>query len=211
MTQHDPATETTRGLSRRRLLAATGAATAAGLAALLTGCAADDPLAAQARAGDNKNYVAGDGSVTEYAADQRKDPIAFTGTLYDGTRVASSELAGAVTVLNFWFAACAPCRVEAPELEALHTEYAPQGVRFFGVNLRDEKGTAEAFEQTFGITYPSFNDRDGQVLLAVSGMVPPGAVPTTLVLDKQGRVASRILGQLERGTLKALISSAAAE
>ena len=211
MTQNDPAPGTSRGLSRRRLLAAGGAVTAAGLAAVLSGCAAEDPLAAQARAGDNKNYVAGDGSVTEYAAGQRKDPIAFTGTLYDGTRVASSEFAGGVTVLNFWFAACAPCRVEAPELEALHAEFGPQGVRFFGVNLRDEKGTAEAFEQTFGITYPSFNDRDGQVLLAVSGMVPPGAVPTTLVLDKEGRVAARILGQLERGTLKALISSAAAE
>ncbi|WP_175637405.1 TlpA family protein disulfide reductase [Sinomonas mesophila] len=211
MTQHEPATGTTRGLSRRRVLAAAGAAAASGIAALLSGCAAEDPLAAQARAGDNKNYVAGDGSVTEYTAAQRKDPIAFTGTLYDGTRVSSSDFVGGVTVLNFWFAACAPCRVEAPELEALHAEFAPQGVRFYGVNLRDEQGTAGAFEQTFGVSYPSFNDADGQVLLAVAGMVPPGAVPTTLVLDKQGRVASRVLGQLERGTLKALISSAAAE
>lgn len=207
MTKHDPATGTTR----RRLLMAAGATAAAGLAAVLSGCAVEDPLAAQARAGDNKNYVAGDGSVTEYAAGQRKDPIAFTGTLYDGTRVSSAEFAGSVTVLNFWFAACAPCRIEAPDLEALHAEFAPQGVRFYGVNLRDEEGTASAFEETFGVAYPSFNDKDGQVLLALSGMVPPGAVPTTLVLDKQGRVASRILGQLERGTLKALISSAMAE
>jgi peroxiredoxin len=185
--------------------------TAVGLAAALSGCAASDPLAQQARAGDNKNYVAGDGSVTEYAKGTRKPPVEFTGTLYDGTKVSSKDFAGHVTVLNFWFAACAPCRVEAPELEAMHGEFKPQGVAFYGVNLRDEKGTAEAFEQSFKLTYPSFNDKDGQVLLAMSGMVPPGAVPTTLVLDKQGRVASRILGQLEKGTLKALITSAAAE
>ncbi|GAB3278747.1 hypothetical protein GCM10027449_18990 [Sinomonas notoginsengisoli] len=197
--------------SRRRLLGAVGALGAVGLAAALAGCAADDPLAKQARAGDNKNYVAGDGSVTEYAKDTRKPPVQFSGTLYDGTAVSSKDFAGHVTVLNFWFAACAPCRVEAPELESLHSEFKPQGVAFYGVNLRDEKGTAEAFEQSFNLTYPSFNDKDGQVLLAMSGMVPPGAVPTTLVLDKQGRVASRVLGQLERGTLRALITSAAAE
>ncbi|MDQ4503751.1 TlpA disulfide reductase family protein [Sinomonas sp. ASV322] len=195
--------------SRRRILAFAVALPIAlgGLSA----CAANDPLAQQARAGDNKNYVAGDGSVTEYAKDQRKPPVAFTGTLYDGKTVGSASFAGHVTVLNFWFASCAPCRVEAPSLKQLHDEFAPQGVVFYGVNLRDEKGTAEAFEQNFGITYPSFNDQDGRVLLAVSGMVPPGAVPTTLVLDKQGRVSARILGELDKGTLKALIESAAAE
>jgi thiol-disulfide isomerase/thioredoxin len=178
----------------------------------ITGCvAASEPLAAQARSGDNKNYVAGDGSVTEYARDSRRPPVAFTGRLYDGTTVASASFSGRVTVLNFWFAACAPCRVEAPRLQALHEEFRPRGVLFYGVNLRDAKGTAEAFEQGFAIAYPSFDDQDGQVLLAVSGMVPPGAVPTTLVLDRQGRVASRILGELEQGTLKALIEGAEAE
>ncbi len=79
-------------------------------------------------------------------------------------------------------------------------------MQFFGVNLRDEKATADAFDKTFGLTYPSFNDKDGGVLLAVSGLVPPGAVPTTLVVDKQGRVASRVLGEIQKGTLKALIA-----
>lgn len=211
MTPTPPQPAPARGTTRRGLLAAAAAATAVGLATVLSGCAADDPLAKQARAGDNKNYVAGDGSVTEYAKESRKPPVTFTGTLYDGTQVSSGDFAGHVTVLNFWFAACAPCRVEAPELEALHTEFTSQGVTFYGVNLRDEKGTAEAFEQSFNLTYPSFNDKDGRVLQALSGTVPPGAVPTTLVLDKQGRVASRVLGQLEKGTLKALITSAAAE
>ena len=177
----------------------------------LSACAQEDALAKQARAGDNKNYVAGDGSVTEFAAADRKAALGIKGSLFDGSTVEPADLLGKVTVLNFWFAACAPCRVEAPLLEELHQEFKGQGVQFYGVNLRDEKATAEAFDKTFGLTYPSFNDKDGGVLLAVSGLVPPGAVPTTLVLDKNGRVASRVLGEIEKGTLKALIAAAVAE
>ncbi|WP_370460585.1 TlpA family protein disulfide reductase [Pseudarthrobacter sp. GA104] len=196
--------------SRRSLLAAGGLALTA-LALGLTGCAQEDALAQQAKAGDNKNYVAGDGSVTEFAAGDRKSAIQVNGTLFNGTAVAPADFQGKVTVLNFWFAACAPCRVEAPILEELHQEFKDQGVQFYGVNLRDEKATAEAFEKNFNLTYPSFDDKDGGVLLAVSGLVPPGAVPTTLVLDKQGRVASRVLGEVQKGTLKALIAAAVAE
>lgn len=196
--------------SRRSLLAAGGLALTA-LTLGLSGCAQEDALAQQAKAGDNKNYVAGDGSVTEFAAGDRKSAIQVNGTLFNGTAVAPADFQGKVTVLNFWFAACAPCRVEAPILEELHQEFRDQGVQFFGVNLRDEKATAEAFEKNFNLTYPSFDDKDGGVLLAVSGLVPPGAVPTTLVLDKQGRVASRVLGEVQKGTLKALIAAAVAE
>ena len=196
--------------SRRSVLAAGGLALTA-ITLGLSACAQEDALAEQARAGDNKNYVAGDGSVTEFAAGDRKSALQINGTLFNGTTVAPADLQGKVTVLNFWFAACAPCRVEAPILEELHQEFKPQGVQFYGVNLRDEKATAEAFDKSFNLTYPSFDDKDGGVLLAVSGLVPPGAVPTTLVLDKQGRVASRVLGEIQRGTLKALIAAAVAE
>jgi thiol-disulfide isomerase/thioredoxin len=196
--------------SRRSVLAAGGLALTA-LTVGLSGCAQEDALAQQAKAGDNKNYVAGDGSVTEFAAADRKSAVQINGTLFNGTAVAPADFQGKVTVLNFWFAACAPCRVEAPILEELHQEFKDQGVQFFGVNLRDEKATAEAFEKTFNLTYPSFDDKDGGVLLAVSGLVPPGAVPTTLVLDKEGRVASRVLGEIQKGTLKALITAAVAE
>lgn len=198
-----------RDPSRRAVMAAGGAALAAVLG--LTGCAQEDALAKQARAGDNKNYVAGDGSVTEFGLSDRKDPVNISGTLFDGTTVTPADFRGKVTVLNFWFAACAPCRVEAPVLEELHQEFKADGVQFFGVNLRDEKAAAEAFEKSFNVSYPSFNDKDGAVLLSVAGIVPPGAVPTTLVLDKQGRVAARVLGEVQRGTLKALIASAVAE
>lgn len=196
--------------SRRSVLAAGGLALSA-LTLGLSGCAQEDALAKQAKAGDNKNYVAGDGSVTEFAAGDRKEAVQIQGALFSGAKVTPADFQGKVSILNFWFAACAPCRVEAPLLEELHQEFKDQGVQFFGVNLRDEKPTAEAFEKTFNLTYPSFDDKDGSVLLSVSGLVPPGAVPTTLVLDKQGRVASRVLGEIEKGTLKALITAAVAE
>lgn len=196
----------------RRSVLRLGAALAAGLPVtlLLAACSADDPLARQAAAGDNKNYIAGDGSVTEYAVAERGEPVQLQGTLFDGSAVDSSDWTSQVTVLNFWYAACAPCRTEAPDLAALYREFEPQGVRFFGVNIRDEKATAEAFERNFDIPYPSIKDKDGGVLLAMTSYVPPQAVPTTLVIDREGRVAARILGLAEKSTLKALITAALA-
>ena len=197
----------TLSMSRRALLAAGGAALTVALAA----CSGTDPLAEQANAGDNKNYIAGDGSVTEYGAAERKPPVEFTAALFDGKKVDSANFPGHVTVLNFWYAACAPCRSEAPGLQALSKDFAAQSVEFLGVNVRDEQATAEAFERNFGLEYPSIADKDGGVLLALTKFVPPAAVPTTLVLDKKGRVSARILGIAEKGTLKALITGALAE
>lgn len=191
--------------SRRALVGAI----ALGAVLALSACSTTkDNLADQANAVENKNYVAGDGSVTEYAVEKRGDPVKFVGTLYGGTKVDSQSFVGSVTVLNFWYAGCAPCRVEAPDLEALNKELGPKGANFYGVNVRDSEGTAMPFIRTFNLTYPSFNDQDGAVLLSVSATVPPAAVPTTLVLDKQGRVSSRILGVAEKSTLDALIKTA---
>lgn len=181
------------------------------LSLLISGCAATDPLAQQAKAGDNKNYIAGDGSVSEYAPETRGEPVELTAELYDGTTISSADWAGQVTVLNVWYAACAPCRVEAPDLQALSEEHQQDGVRFFGVNIRDQRPTAEAFERNFGITYPSFNDQDGIVQFTMAEYVPAQAVPSTLVLDRQGRVAARIIGLAEKSTLKALITDVVAE
>ncbi|AOT04684.1 thiol-disulfide isomerase [Arthrobacter sp. U41] len=195
------------GFSRRRLLSSALLGVLA--APVLAGCASGDPLAQQAKAGDNKNYIAGDGSVTEYAAAERKPPVAVTGEQYDGTVVNSGDWAGKVIVLNFWYAAGAPCRLEAPRLEALWNEFKPQNVLFYGLNVRDEEA-AVAFERTFGITYPSMQDKNGGILLAMTQYVPPQAVPSTLVLDKQGRVAARILGLADQSILKSLITGAVA-
>ncbi|QNE37725.1 TlpA family protein disulfide reductase [Leifsonia shinshuensis] len=196
----------------RRRLALLLPAAAAATALLLSGCSSNDSLATQYRSGNGQNYIAGDGSVSEYAAANRGAPVAFSGKLADGTTVSSKDYAGKVLVVNFWYAGCPPCRVEAPDLESLSQKYASQGVSFLGVNLYDSASTAASFEQDKGVTYPSVLDRDtGSVLLAFSKTVPPKATPTTIVIDKQGRVAARILGAIpDKSILDSLISDAVA-
>ncbi|QHC65823.1 TlpA disulfide reductase family protein [Rathayibacter oskolensis] len=192
-----------------RIRAAAVLALAAAL--VLSGCT-EDELATQYRNGDNKGYISGDGTVTEIASDTRDDPIVFSGTDENGESIDSADLVGRVVVVNFWYASCAPCRAEAADLESVNTEFAGQDVSFVGVNVRDQAPTAAAFAETYGLTYPSIVDVDGSTQLAFSGKVPPNAVPTTLVLDKEGRVASRILGQLQEASiLSTLVSDTLAE
>ncbi|MGO4302023.1 TlpA family protein disulfide reductase [Leifsonia sp. RAF41] len=197
---------------RARILLPVVAAVAA-TAFALTGCTANDSLATQYRSGNGQNYIAGDGTVSEFAPGNRGEPVSFAGKLQDGDPVTSKEYAGKVLVVNFWYAGCPPCRVEAPALEELSQKYATQGVGFLGVNLYDSAQTADSFEKEKGVTYPSMLDRDtGSVLLAFSKTVPPKATPTTLVVDKEGRVAARILGAIpDKSILDTLISDAVAE
>lgn len=179
---------------------------------LLAACSpANDTLGEQAGNVEGKNYIAGDGSVMEFAPEQRGEPVQFTSTLFSGEAVDSTDWQGQPVMLNFWYAACAPCRVEAPDLQALYEKFEPQNVKFFGVNVRDNAAAAAAFERNFGIEYPSMEERVGGVLLAMTEYVPPQAMPTTIVLDRQGRVAARILGIAERATLRALLDTAVAE
>ena len=179
---------------------------------LLAGCSAD-PLAAQYESGTNQNYISGDGTLTVIAAEDRGDPIAFETQTDAGEPVTSADYEGDVVVINFWYAACPPCRVEAPDLEALHQEFDGEGASFLGVNVRDQAETAAGFEKEFGISYPSVIDaNDGNMLLAFAGAVAPNAVPTTIVLDKQGRVAARFLGLIEEPSiLKTIIRETIAE
>lgn len=177
----------------------------------LTGCA-NDSLANQYKSGDNKNYIAGDGTVSEFAKVNRLSAVKWSGKTESGATVSSDQLAGVAVVMNFWYAGCAPCRAEAPDLVALNKKYAGQKVQFIGVNVRDTADTALAFDRTFKIDWPSILDSStGSVLLAFSGVVSPQAVPTTLVIDRDGKVAARILGRLEKGTLDALIKRVVTE
>lgn len=178
----------------------------------LSGCSSDD-LAEQYREGSGKNYVAGNGTITEAPADQRGKPIEFSGSSDAGGQLASSEFEGQLLVVNVWCAGCAPCRKEAPDLEALSEKYEPVGVQFIGINVRDQVATARAFAETYGVTYPSIIDVDrGEALLAFSGVVAPNAVPTTLVLDAEHRVAARVLGRVTSPSiLEALIETVLSE
>ncbi|MGN7797736.1 TlpA family protein disulfide reductase [Leifsonia sp. 22587] len=193
--------------------ALTSVAAAAVLVVTLAGCSNNEALAQQYKDGSGKNYVAGDGTITEIKPQNRAAPVAFAGTLEDGKPITSAMYAGKVLVLNFWYAGCAPCRAEAPALERTYTKFAGHRVEFMGVNVRDQADTARAFARTYKVTYPSVLDAsDGAMQLAFSGIVAPNAVPTTLVIDKDGRVAARILGQLpDASVLSALISTVLTE
>ena len=200
-----------RRVNSRRLLAPLLAGLAAG-ALLLSGCSAD-PLADQYREGSNKGFIAGDGSVTEIAVADRGDAIEFSGVTETGEPVTSADTLGEVLVVNFWYASCAPCRAEAADLQGLNAQFENKGASFLGVNVRDQAPNAIAFNETYSVSYPSVLDVDtGAMQLAFSGSIPPNAVPTTLVLDAEGRVAARILGQVTSPSiLETLIRDTIAE
>jgi thiol-disulfide isomerase/thioredoxin len=177
-----------------------------GLSCTLTGCA-NDPLTEQYREGSSKGYIAGDGTVTQIPETTRGTPVSFEGTSETGKPISSNDYTNTVLVVNFWYASCAPCRAEAPDLQTLNQQFSEQGANFLGINVRDQAPTAIAFNNTYGITYPSIIDvNTGSVKLAFSGDVPPNAVPTTLVLDRAGRVAARILGAIDVSILRTLIT-----
>ncbi|WP_454167980.1 TlpA family protein disulfide reductase [Microbacterium lacticum] len=182
-------------------------------ATLLTGCAADDSLAQQYREGDEKGYIAGDFQVVEIPEPERGDPVVFEGLTETGDTVTSDDYRGGVLVVNFWYAACGPCIVEAPLLEEVWQDYQDQGVAFLGVNTYDQPATALSFARDNNITYPSVIDvNDGRVKLAFAQLTPIQATPTTLVIDRDGRVAARIIGQLATASiLSTLVADTLAE
>jgi thiol-disulfide isomerase/thioredoxin len=165
---------------------------------LLSSCSSQgDALAEQFRDGTGSNYISGDGAVTVLAPESRATPVSFVGPTDMGDTFSSTDFAGQVMVVNFWYAGCPPCRLEARDLEALNQEFSADGVVFVGVNIFDQAPTALTFAEEFGVTYPSLLDvNKGAVRLAFAGQISPNAVPTTLVMDKQARVAGRISGLL---------------
>ena len=163
----------------------------------LAGCTPGD-------APDSPGYVSGNGTVTVF--DDAAE-LTLTGTSFQGDAVDTSDYLGQVVLVNTWYASCPPCRSEAPVLVEFD---ARDDVQVVGVNNRDDAGTAEAFERTFGVEYPSINDADGAAIAQMQGKVAINAVPTTLVVSPDGTVYARIIGEAEASTLKALIEEAAA-
>ena len=175
---------------------------------LTTSACANDSLAEQFRSGDNKNYIAGDGTVTEFSAGSRPKAADWSGTTESGEALSSTQLEGVITVMNFWYAGCAPCRIEMPELIELQTEFLPEGVQFIGVNVRDSAETSLAFARRIGMNFPSVMDaKTGSVVLGFTGVVTPQAVPTTLVIDSEGNVSARVLGRIDKGILTTLVET----
>lgn len=130
----------------------------------------------------------------------------ISGTTLTGQHLSLAAYRGSVVVINFWGSWCAPCRAEAPDLSALAASDATHGVRFLGVDIRDDQVSADAFIKAFRVPYPSLNDPGDELALAFRGTVPPAAIPTTLVIDRSGRIAARILGSVSYDSLRALIT-----
>ncbi len=193
-------------ITRRHLV---GAAALAPLVAL-AGCGTDTSSRYQGGGGEG-GYISGDGVSTEIPPQARGEAIEFSGTTFGGEKFSTVDARGNPLVVNVWYAACPPCRKEAPDLQKVHEEYADQGVRFIGVNIRDAAGPAQAFEKTHGVTYPSLPDADASIMYALRGQVAPNAVPSTLVLDAEGRVAARISGIADPSVLRAMIDRVLSE
>ncbi|MEU2156787.1 TlpA disulfide reductase family protein [Streptomyces sp. NPDC019396] len=194
----------------RRILLATGAGA---LAAVLTLSACSGDLNGKSGGGDDTNFVTGTGGISTVAKGKRTAAPALTGEDLAGKPLALADYKGKITVVNTWGSWCSPCRGEAEYLEKVAKETKGKGVEFVGINTRDdETGPARAFEEEFGVTYPSFHDPDGRLILEFpKGTLSPQAIPTTIVLDREGKIAARALRPLDDKALRSMIDPLVAE
>jgi thiol-disulfide isomerase/thioredoxin len=146
-----------------------------------------------------ESFVSGDGSTTYIKSSDRKIAPAITGMTLSGENYTYEK--DRVAVVNVWASWCSPCRAEAPTLVALANKYTD--VAFIGILTRDNPANAEAFERRFNI--------DDSILIGFKGSLPANAIPTTVILDKSGRVAARISGAVTVASLSELIEKVSAE
>ena len=174
----------------------------AGVLLALAGCGSTDAAPAQ---GADSGFVAGDGSIVVLPEDERVPAPDLSGPTLDGGTFTLADHRGEVVVLNVWASWCAPCRAEAPTLAALSAELEDSGVQFVGLDTRDSDVPARAFVERFGIGYPNVIDPDGRLQLLFGDSLPPQAIPSTLVIDPEGRVAARALGKVSESSLRGMI------
>ena len=146
--------------------------------------------------------------VQQFLPEERRVLADFSVELLDGRRFDQSDLIGTVSVVNVWGSWCGPCRTEAPDLVRVARRLGDR-VNFLGINVRDNPASAQAFERAFEIPYPSVHPDDaGTAILAFDGALTAAAVPSTVVLDEQGRVAARVVGPVDAATLRGLVLDA---
>ncbi|MEU6340759.1 TlpA disulfide reductase family protein [Streptomyces sp. NPDC046977] len=200
----------TRALRRRSLRGAAALAGAAAFALAVTACST--PSASSNGAGGS-NYVGGTGEITTIAQGHRTAAPELSGKTVDGARLSLADYKGKVVVVNVWGSWCPPCRAEAPHLAEVAKQTKSQGVEFVGINTRDlQTAQAKAFEKEFGIPFPSLYDPAGDLLLRFpKGSLNPQAIPSTLILDRQGKIAVRALKELSAGELHKALDPVVAE
>ncbi len=189
-------------MTRFSRAAALAASVASALA--VTACAGG-PIAQNTPASSGQGFVGGSASTSYYQPGARPSSPPVSGTTLTGQRLSLTSDRGSVVVLNFWGSWCAPCRAEAPALAALARRFRRDQVRFVGIDVRDSVPAAQAFDAAFGVSYPSLRDPGEQIALAFRATVPPAAIPTTLLIDRTGRIAGRVIGAISYDGLRSLI------
>ena len=182
------------------------------LSLVVSACSTDaNSIAAQAKSGDGKGFISGDGSIEREALDLRSAPLNLSGTTLEGTSWRVADAKDKVLVLNVWGTWCGPCVAESPHLQRVWSELSAAGkpVQFMGINYRDSVETAAAFLRANKVTYPSLEDDGGRTLLALRGKA--NATPTTLILDRRGRIAARVSGPVTVTILTGLVDDVLGE
>jgi len=202
----------------RRRTAVTAIVVLLAMSVGLSSCSSEaSSIAAQARSdGDpggtgGKGFVSGDGSIERLAPGKRSSPLTLSGRTMQGSPWTVTEARDRVLVLNVWGQWCGPCVAEMPDLQRVWSQFSESGkpVQFMGINYRDGVETARAFLLAKKITYPSLQDDGGRTLLALRGMA--NTTPTTLVLDRRGRLAARVSGPVSATTLSGLVNDVLGE
>ncbi|MFE9901227.1 TlpA family protein disulfide reductase [Streptomyces achromogenes] len=189
-------------------------------AVLLTAAAAAAALALSAcgkggisGGGGDTRFVTGNNGIETVAAGKRATAPDLSGKTIDGKTLDVADYKGKVVVINVWGSWCGPCRNEAKYFAKVSEDYAGKGVQFVGINTRDTSTTpAVNFEKEHGVAYPSLYDPTGKLLLRFEkGTLNPQIVPSTLVIDRHGKVAARALEALDDTGLVDMIKPVLAE
>ena len=179
-----------------------------GAALFLTGCSgtyAATPVVTIPATAPAINPAVG---VTIVPPEEREQSIVIGGETADGTELSTTQYAGDIIVVNAWASWCPPCIEELPLLASAAEAFADRGVTFIGLNSLDDPIAAASLLGSS--TYRSIDDRDGAILATVPG-VPPRSLPSTVILDRQGRIAVRIIGPVKPGQLESALESLVAE
>jgi len=187
-----------------RLLLAMSAAAVA-----LTACSNKHAVANGPQSGD-QGYVSGDGTVQIYDPDSRAAAPSIAGESLSGGVVNVRDFTGRVVVLNIWASWCPPCRAEQAKLNTVYDAVHAKGVEFLGVDIRDDDAAARAFIRTHTVRYPSIVDDASAIALEFDPRLPANP-PSTVVIDRNGRVAAKILGPAKAGVLQPMLEQLAAE
>jgi thiol-disulfide isomerase/thioredoxin len=155
--------------------------------------------------------TAGANGVRQWARGDRPLAAPVAGPTLAGGRLDTASLRGQVVVLNFWASWCPPCQDEAATLQQVYTDTKADGVAFVGVDVRDDRAAARTFTRTHRVGYPSVFDPSSETLLGFRRPALPTSPPTTLVLDRSGRVAAMVVGAADFTVLEPLVTRVAAE